>query len=95
MPKMVAMAVAWLRKEDWPRWLAIDPDFQPDYNHWLTRMEAAVKSLEGQGTLVEKVIVDPDEFVEWCKLNNGRKVDSKGRGAYAAQTLAKRHGASH
>jgi hypothetical protein len=54
MPKMVAMAVAWLRKEDWPCWLAVDHEFQPDYAHWLKRVEAAIKRLEGQGTLVER-----------------------------------------
>ena len=94
MPKMVGMAVAWMRKEDWPRWLAIDPDFQPDYNHWLKRMEATVKQFEDKGTLLEKVIINPDEFVEWCDVN-GYKVGSKARSTYAAQTLAERHSASH
>ncbi|MES2194516.1 MAG: hypothetical protein V4517_08870 [Pseudomonadota bacterium] len=94
MPKMIGVAVAWMRKEDWPRWLAIDPDFQPDYEHWLKRMETAVKGLEQQGSLCEKVIIDPEEFVEWCRVNRC-KVDSKGRSTYAAQILAKRYDASH
>jgi hypothetical protein len=46
MPLM-ALAVTWFRKEDWPRWLAIDPDFQPDYDHWLERSEAQLKALDG------------------------------------------------
>lgn len=91
---LIGMAVAWMRKEDWPRWLAIDPDFQPDYDHWLKRMEATVKRLQDQGTLVEKVLIDPDEFVEWCRVN-GCKIDSKNRATYASITLAKRHGSSH
>jgi hypothetical protein len=94
MPKMIGMAVAWMHKEDWPRWLAIDPDFQPDYSHWLKRMEATVKQFEDKGTLVEKVIIDPDEFVEWCRVN-GCKVSSQARATYASLTLAKRHSASH
>jgi hypothetical protein len=94
MAKMIAMAVAWMNKQDWPRWLAIDPEFQPDYDHWLKRTEAAVKEIEATGAFVEKVIIDPDEFVEWCRIN-GRKVNSRGRSAYAALTLAKRHSARH
>jgi hypothetical protein len=94
MTKMIAMAVAWMNKEDWPRWLAIDPEFQPDYDHWLKRMQAAIKQVEAKGTIVEKVIIDPEEFFEWCRINRCR-VDSKGRSVYAAQTLAKRHNAGH
>jgi hypothetical protein len=25
------LGIAWLREEDWPRWLAIDKDFQPKH----------------------------------------------------------------
>lgn len=38
-----ALGVAWFRKEDWPRWRAIDPDFEPDYDRWLRKAEAEVK----------------------------------------------------
>jgi len=38
------VAIAWLRKEDWPRWLELDPDFQPDYEHWLKRMDSLYAS---------------------------------------------------
>ncbi|MCK1693678.1 hypothetical protein [Bradyrhizobium sp. 144] len=94
MPKMIGVAVAWMRKEDWPRWLAIDPNFQPDYDHWLKRMNAAVQRLEAEGKLCEKVEIDPDEFLDWCRLN-GCKVEPNSRATYAAQILAKRHDARH
>jgi hypothetical protein len=88
------VAIAWLRKEDWPRWLAIDPEFQPDYNHWLKRMEATVKQLEQRGGLAEKIDIGIDEFLEWSRANGG-KVDTKARAAYAAMVLAMRHEARH
>lgn len=94
MPKMTAMAIAWMRKEDWPRWLAIDSQFQPDYNHWLKRMTAEIERIENAGTLCEKVVIDPDVFVKWCGAN-GRAVNSTSRATFAAQTLAIRHSASH
>lgn len=91
-PKMRSLSLAWLREEDWPRWLAIDPNFQPDYQHWLRRMEAALKHYEGQGKRVVKVIVDPDEFLEWSRVNGG-KVDSGARATFAARLAIKN--ASH
>ena len=69
MPKMMAVAVAWLREEDWPRWLTVDRSFHPSYDRWLKKTEAAVKEVEARGALVEKVTVNPDEFVEWCGVN--------------------------
>ncbi len=33
-------AVSWFRESAFPRWRQIDPAFQPDYQHWLARMEA-------------------------------------------------------
>lgn len=94
MPKMIGVAVAWMRKEDWPQWLAIDPDFQPDYDHWLSRMNAAVQRLEAEGKLCEKIEIGPDEFLAWCRVN-GCKVESKSRSKYAAEILAKRYDARH
>jgi hypothetical protein len=90
----IGMAVAWFHKEDWPRWLAIDPNFQPDYDHWLKRTETAIAELQKSGTLAEKIVIDPDEFLEWSRCNGG-KIDSQARSFYAAQTLAKRHSAGH
>jgi hypothetical protein len=90
----MGVAVAWLRKEDWSRWLAVDSQFQPDYNHWLKRIEAAVKQLEQRGGLAEKVDVGIDEFLEWSRANGG-KVDSNARAAFAAMTLAMRHEGRH
>ena len=50
------LATTWYRKKDWPRWLELDPEFQPDYDHWLKRMEGQIAALEKQGVLVEKVV---------------------------------------
>ena len=91
---LVIVAIAWLRKEDWPQWLAIDPNFQPDYDHWLKRMEKAVADTQKTGHLVEKIDVEPGEFLKWSRVNGG-KVDSKARAAYAAMILSARHSSGH
>ena len=85
--KMRAMAVASLREADWPRWRSIDPDFQPDYDHWLRRIESAIREFEAQGVRVVKVDVDVDEFLIWATVSNGGRVDSQTRAAFAVTTF--------
>jgi len=80
------LAVAWFRKEDWARWRSIDPSFEPDYDYWLGRSEEAIQRI-GATQRVEKVIIDPDEFLKWSAANGG-KIDAKARAAYAAISLA-------
>jgi hypothetical protein len=81
-PKLQGMAVAWMREADWPRWLEIDRDFQPDYRHWLKRMEDAVAQLKARGMPVIKVTIDPEEFLAWSKAN-GEGIGSIDRAAFA------------
>ncbi len=89
------MALTWFRKEDWPRWLAIDPDFQPDYDHWLRRSEQAMKDWNDPSVILEKVMVDPDKFLEWSRVNDGGKVSQEARATYAAIVLMKKHRPDH
>ena len=81
--KLQGMALAWMRREDWPRWLAIDPLFQPDYNHWLRRMEKAEAQLKAAGTPVIKVMVDPEEFIAWRDANGRRGLMQMDRASFA------------
>ena len=76
------IAIAWLLKEDWPRWLAIDHEFPPDYNRWLRRIEELLAQFELYGTPFEKIAIDPDEFLDWSRLNGG-EVDFKARAKFA------------
>ena len=89
------LAVTWFRKEDWPRWLAIDPDFQPAYDHWLKRAEQAMKDHSDPRYVLEKLMVDPDEFLEWSRVNAGGKVGQHARANYAAIVLMKKHRQDH
>ncbi len=89
-----ALAIAWFRKEDWPRWRAIDPDFEPDYDRWLRKVEAEMKKRESSEYVLDKVIIDPDEFTDWCRVNR-RKVDSRARAIYAAFMLSRKHRTTH
>lgn len=80
---MQGVGVAWFRREDWPRWLAMDAQFQPDYAHWLRRMTAVFADLQAKGVPVVKVVLDPDEFLEWSNAT-GRGVGTDARAGFAA-----------
>jgi hypothetical protein len=87
MPKAL-IALAWLRREDWPRWQAIDADL-PAYEQWLAKMDIAISEIEKRGNVAEKVIVNPDDFVAWCRAN-GRQIERNARAQFAAELLTRK-----
>ena len=87
-------AVTWYRKEDWPRWRALCPDFAPNYDNWLVRAEAGFKDHQNRGQFPEKIVMEPDEFLQWSRVNGG-KIDGKARAAYAGSVLASRDKPRH
>jgi hypothetical protein len=82
-----AIAIAWLRKEDWAEWQSIEPLLS--YDRWLSKMEAMISTLAANGLNPTKIDVDPKEFVAWCRLR-GLTVGSPARGQYAAEILMQR-----
>jgi hypothetical protein len=86
MVKLVAHV--WLRKEDWPRWQEIDPEL-PSYDRWLTKENATTAEFKRKGIAAERIVVEPDRFLDWCRTNN-KPVHRNTRSAYAAMELMKR-----
>lgn len=86
--KLKRLAVAWLAQEDWPAWLAMDPNFQPDYQHWLRRMETTFTRLEAAGVNVVKIEIRPDDFIAWRDSDAGSQyrelLPTHQRAGYAA-----------
>lgn len=83
MPEnMKSLSVAWFTKEDWPQWCSIDQDFDPDFGSWLIRAESAFEKHKALGHTVHKVLIHPDEFLHWCRIN-GRKINSDARAMFA------------
>ena len=86
-PNVKGMAVAWFKQSDWPRWMRICPGgFEPSYTHWLSRAEAALADLDRQGTPYQKVVIDPDEFLAWCKETGEDPLQQGTRTKYAVMT---------
>ena len=87
-------AITWYRREDWARWRAVCPDFAADYDRWLERATAGFAQAQSSGYFPEKVLIDPDEFLEWSRSNGG-KIDGNARSQYAVFILASREGPGH
>lgn len=82
-PNVRSVSLAWFRQADWPQWCAIDPDFQPDYHHWLRRAEAEFQRRQALQQPVQKVLLDPAAFLAWSRANGGQ-VNSQARQAFTA-----------
>ena len=86
---VTVVAVAWLEQADWPRWQKIDRELPP-YDRWLSKIATLIAATEQFGARAEKILVDPDLFVAWCKLH-GKPIDRNSRSLYAVIQLARRH----
>ena len=80
---MKSLSIPWIREEDWSRWCSII-GLKAKYQSWLGQSEINVKQCEASGYSMVKVIMDPDEFLEWSRTNVEGKIDSMARAAFAA-----------
>jgi hypothetical protein len=69
-------------------------DFAANYEDWLARAEAGFKDHQARGHFPERIVIDPDEFLQWSRMNGG-KTDSAARSAYATSILASRDQPNH
>ena len=86
-PRVRAIGISWYHKEDFPRALSvmIDPHvLPPTYSAWKKRLRPKRASGKGDGVIVYRAIIDPDEFPAWCRAR-GLNVDAKGRMAFASE----------
>ncbi len=92
-PKIEAIGVPWFTAETWPRLLevcAAEADLLPDtYSERIALAEPRFAQHIADGLPVERVLIDPDEWVDWCELND-LPVDGRTRAAFAAFVLARR-----
>jgi hypothetical protein len=85
-----ALGMPWYRRADWNALLILFVDaakFPATYDKWLRRAEKAEREFERQGTISERVYVDPAEFAGWCAAR-GLKIDAAARMNFAAQVVA-------
>ena len=62
-----------------------DPDgFEYNYKEWLENVEKAMAGLRKIGCDIQKIHVEPDEFLLWCKAGN-RSPNGDARSQYASE----------
>lgn len=86
---MLKAAVAWYKPNQWSRLREISEDrnqLEETYREWQDYAEQALKDFAARGGLLEKVTVDTEELLAWCK-ERGLKVNAKSRSLYASWLL--------
>jgi hypothetical protein len=90
----VVVGVAWFDRKQWKRLTEAVEDrseLEKTYEQWEQGALDAVRTIERQGKKVEKVHVEVESLVSWCK-ENGLAVNGKSRAEYVTQIMRRRHG---
>jgi len=86
-PLRVTAALAWYRREDYPRVLEMMADrseMHDTYDEWLRDSEGVEQHLVSEGQAVTRVIIDPGKFRSWCEQHSLKPV-GKARSRFAAE----------
>jgi hypothetical protein len=90
----VVVGVAWFDRKQWKRLTEAVEDrseLEDTYEQWQESALDAVRTIERQGQRVEKVHVEVESLVSWCK-EQGLPVNGKSRAEYVTQIMRRRHG---
>lgn len=83
MARIQVVGILWIRKTDYDRAVALSEDGMPaTYEDWREKIDDLMRSLPAD-IKVMRIEADPDKVAQWCRAN-GRRVDTKGRSAFAA-----------
>jgi hypothetical protein len=99
MPKQtpdraVVVGLAWFDRKQWKRLTEVVEDrneLDATYEQWERSAVDAVQMVERQGQKVEKVHVEVESLVSWCK-EKGLPVNGQSRAEYVTQIMHRRHG---
>ena len=85
---------AWFDRKQWKRLTeAVEDQNELDgtYEQWQQRALEAVRMIEHEGKKVEKVHVEVESLVSWCR-GKGLPVNGKSRAEYVTHLMHRRHG---
>jgi len=87
------LGVAWYSRADWQRLREAVPDadrLEETYEEWVSMATAALAEMKAAGISPERVPVDAEEFLAWCRAGR-RAPDSSARAQFSAEKLRQRH----
>jgi hypothetical protein len=92
-PKLFrGLILPWFTKEGWPKILAVAADrarLHDTFEDFERVSTSKFNELVAKGHPVEKVVVDADALIAWCKAE-GRPLDTMARQEFAMMTLIER-----
>ena len=86
------LGIAWFRPEQWSRLLEISEDredLEETFTEWESLAEEKLRDLRAQGLDAEKITIDVEELLVWCK-SRGLSVNASARSQYVAELVRKR-----
>jgi len=90
----LVVGLAWFDRKQWRRLIEAVEDrneLDDTYEQWEQSALDAVQMIERQGQKVEKVHVEVESLVSWCKEKR-LPVNGKSRAEYVTQLMQRRHG---
>jgi hypothetical protein len=84
--------IAWFRPEQWSRLLEISEDredLEETFAEWEVLAEEKLRDLRAQGVNAQKITIDLEKLLAWCK-SRGLSVNASARSQYVADLLRKR-----
>ena len=88
------VGLAWFDRKQWQRLTEVVEDrneLDDTFEQWKQSALEAVRTIEHEGQKVEKVHVEVESLVSWCR-EKGLPVNGKSRAEYVAQIIRRRHG---
>jgi hypothetical protein len=95
-PDRTVVGLAWFDLKQWKRLTEVVEnrnELDDTYKQWEQSALDAVRTIERQGKKVERVHVEVESLVAWCK-EKGLPVNGLSRAEYVAQIMRRRHGQS-
>jgi hypothetical protein len=92
--RTVMVGLAWFDRRQWKRLTEVVEDrkeLDDTYEKWQQSALDAVQAIEREGQKVEKVHIEIESLLSWCK-ENGLPVNGKSRAEYVTQIMRRRHG---
>ena len=88
----VALGVAWYLPSQWARLREVSIDreqLEDTYEEWLAIACTKVKELEDAGMVIERVELDVEQWLNWCK-EKGLPFDSASRANFVSERVYQR-----
>jgi hypothetical protein len=88
------IGLAWYDRKQWRLLTEVAQDrreFEATYEQWERSARETVRTIEGRGQTPEKVHVEVESLVSWCK-EQGLPVNAESCAEYVSQLIRRRHG---